>query len=360
MKNQSRLAKPIRNHPNREVHHFSKLKIFLRITSLYTILLLESNKKPFMLKNTVLYAKEFIHASRVFSLSLAIASTSMGIIASWHDGSLAALETPKVVLLILLITVAGLAAQLGANLINDYFEGSFKYENPAVPSAVTVRFLKKDRTPFDVFVFLSGIAALGLAGLIGLYLTYISSWPMLLIGLLGLVGSYGYTGEPIVYKNKGLGAILSFILMGPLMNLGAYYPIAKNFSWNPILFGLPLSLLIPALMISNEMRDLEEDSRINIGSLSNRIGHRWALFLYDSLLVCSLIAIVALVVLKLYPVQSLLSLLFLPVAFKARRRVARHEGPGIRLTNLLHQCLFLTLAITFFLAKLHLTAIVDT
>jgi len=318
-----------------------------------------------MLK-TLPCAKEFIHAARVFSLSLAIGSTSMGIIASWHDGSLAALETSKAVLLIVLITVAGLAAQLGANLINDYFEGSFKYKNPVVPTnplapaVTTMRFLNRNRTVFDVFVFLSGIAALGLAGLIGLYLTYISSWPMLLIGLLGLAGSYGYTGEPIVYKNKGLGALLSFILMGPLMNLGAYYPIARIFSWNPIILGLPLSLLIPALMISNEMRDFEGDNGLEIGTLSNRIGRRWTLFIYDSLLACSLIAIVVLVVLELYPVQSLLSLLFLPIALEARRRVVRHKNSGIRLTNLLHQCLFITLVITFVLTKPQLAVIADT
>jgi len=289
----------------------------------------------------------------------------MGIIASWHDGSLTALEPPRAISLIVLITMAGLAAQLGANLINDYFEGSFKYANPAVsgftpPAAAMVRFLKRDRTAFDVFIFLSGLAALGFAGLIGLYLTYISSWQMLLIGLLGLAGAYGYTGRPISYKNKGLGLILSFILMGPLMNLGAYFPIAKALSWNPIIFGLPLSLLIPALMSSNEMRDIEGDKGFEIGTLSSRIGHRWALLVYDSLLVCSLIVTTVLVLLEFYPKQSLLALLFLPIALEARRRVAQHENSGIRLTNLLHQCLFITLILTLTLSKLHIAAFIDT
>jgi len=308
-----------------------------------------------MLRNIALYTKEFIHAARVFSLSLAIGSTSIGIIASWYDGSLDALEAPRAILLIVLITIAGIAVQLGANLINDYFEGSFKYKSPMTTTATAVRFLNRDRTTFDVFIFLSGMASLGLAGLIGLYLVHISSWPMLIIGLLGLVGSYGYTGEPIDYKNRGLGAVLSFILMGPLMNLGAYYPIAKTLSWNPVILGLPLSLLIPALMISNEMRDYRD-----MGTLTGKIGHRWALLLYDSLLSCSFIAVVSLAALGFYPLLSILTLLLLPIALKARGRVARHEGSGIRLTNLLHQCLLMVLIITLVLAKLQLTAIVDT
>ncbi len=69
------------------------------------------------------------------------------------------------IFLIFIITIAGLASQAGANLVNDYFEGSFKYRDP---SQKRMKFLGKDRSLFDVFVFLSGIAALGLAGLVGL------------------------------------------------------------------------------------------------------------------------------------------------------------------------------------------------
>ncbi|QEN06336.1 prenyltransferase [Thiospirochaeta perfilievii] len=150
-------------------------------------------------------------ALRPFSLTLAFASTSYGILAAfindllftdrfWHD-----------ILLIILITIAGIASQAGANLINDYFEGSFKYKNS---SKKTRNFLGRQRTNFDIFVFISGIAALGIAGLIGIYLIYLTDLWMLVIGLIGLIGSYAYTGEPFVYKRRALGVPLSFVLMG--------------------------------------------------------------------------------------------------------------------------------------------------
>jgi len=125
------------------------------------------------------YIKEYYIALRVMSLSLALAATTFGIIAAYRQGYITDDRSFYNGILILMITIAGIAAQAGANLVNDYFEGSFKYVNY---SKNTVKFLGKERSYFDVFVFLSGIAALGLAGLIGLYLVYITDYYMLIIG----------------------------------------------------------------------------------------------------------------------------------------------------------------------------------
>ncbi len=283
---------------------------------------------------------------RLFSLTLALGATTLGILAAWRAGILESPISFNTILLIGLVTIAGLASQLGANLINDYFEGSFKYTDPSVKR---LRFLGKDRTVFDVFVFLSGIAALGLAGLIGLYLVYITDWIMLVIGLIGLIGSYAYTGEPFVYKTRGLGAILSFLLMGPLMTLGAYYPFAKSLSWYPVVIGLPLAILVPALMISNEMRDFKRDDRLSMNTLSTIIGHRRSLKLYEFLVFGSFVLVCLYVALGLYPLQSLAIVALLPVALKARSCVARFERLSIPWTNRLHLGFFIILTTTIWI-----------
>lgn len=277
---------------------------------------------------------------RIFSLTLALGATTLGILAAWRGGALERPITLHNLFLIALITIAGVASQLGANLINDYFEGSFKYIDP---SEKRLRFLGKDRTVFDVFVFLSGIAALGLAGLIGLYLVYLTDWIMLLIGIVGLLGSYAYTGEPFVYKTKGLGVILSFLLMGPLMTLGAFYPFAETLNWYPVLLSLPLSMLVPALMISNEMRDFKRDDRLSMNTLSTIVGHRWSLRLYDFLVFGSFILVGIYAATGFYPPQCLAVALLLPVAIKARGCVARFERLSIPWTNRLHLGFFVIL-----------------
>ena len=126
---------------------------------------------------------------------------------------------------------------------------------------------------------------IGATGLIGLVLLTITSKELLIVGLLGMIGSYAYTGEPIVYKKRGLGTPLSFLLMGPLMVYGAYVVFSESFSWSPIVLSLPVSLLIPALMLSNELRDFDRDKRLGIKTLTVRLGYLFGRNLYQQALV---------------------------------------------------------------------------
>ena len=162
------------------------------------------------MKQFKLFIKNYWIALRVFYFSLTFASTTYGILAAYINGFFKDNSLSYMIFLVVIIEIAGLASQAGANLINDFFEGSFKY--PA-QNTKTTKFLNMKRTYFDIFVFLSGIAALLLACLIGLYLIYRTNIWMLFIGLIGVIGSYAYTGEPFVYKRKGLGVPLSFILL---------------------------------------------------------------------------------------------------------------------------------------------------
>ena len=279
------------------------------------------------------YIKNYWVAMRVLSLTLALSATSYGMAAAYRAGFLFKENLFKDSVLIIIITGAGLASQLGANLVNDYFEGSFKYLDP---SKKRMNFLGRDRSYFDVFVFITGIGALGLAGLVGLYLIYITDYKMLIIGLVGLIGSYAYTGEPFVYKTKGLGVPLSFILMGPLMLLGAYYPFSKSLDWYPVLLGLPMSFFVPALMLSNEMRDFKRDKRLSMGTLSVRMGSRKSLILYDLLVFGAFTLVVVYVLTGFYPVWSLMGFVTLPLAIKGHQCVSRFERLSIPYTNKLH------------------------
>ena len=291
------------------------------------------------------FVKSYWKALRVFSLSLAAAAVALGAAAAYEKGYLFSDSLPFDIFLLIIVIIAGIASQAGANLINDYFEGSFKYPDP---SSKQIRFFGRTRTLFHVFVFLSGIAALGLAGLIGLYLIYITDWKMLVIGLLGLAGSYAYTGEPFVYKRKGLGVPLSFILMGPLMLEGAWYAFAETISWFPVIIGLPASFFVPALMVSNEMRDLRRDTQIKMGTLCVRLGYKKSLALYDILTFCAFLLVPIYIFMEIYPLHSLLCFAALPAAFFAKKHVANLERASIPYTNRV-QALFSALLILSFI-----------
>ncbi|HOX16967.1 MAG TPA: prenyltransferase [Spirochaetales bacterium] len=272
-------------------------------------------------------------ASRPLSLSLALYATSVPAALAVRDGLIGPGAGPRGWLLLALVTMAGLAIQGATNFINDFFECGQK---AAPPSTRMIRFLGKEREAFSVLVFLAGLACFGLAGLIGLYLVATGSRHLLWVGALGLAGGYGYTGEPVVYKRFALGAILSFVLMGPLMNLGAWLGYGGALSWRPILLSLPVSLLVPAMMFSNEIRDVERDAALGIRTLTVRIGRRAGLGIYDLLLVSTFVLALVLPLAGLVPQAALAALVAMPLALRARIRVAAARHDAIPATNILH------------------------
>ena len=154
--------------------------------------------------------------------------------------------------------------------------------------------------------------------------------------------------EPFVFKRKGLGVIISFIAMGPLMVLGASFPFTKELSLYPIYLALPASLFIPALMISNEMRDFTRDERLSIGTLSVRIGSKYSTYLYRTLVFGAYILTVLYVIAGIYHPVSLAVFLTLPLALKANHSVTNFEKLGIPYTNSLHWKFTLILIISLF------------
>lgn len=275
--------------------------------------------------------KDWWIAARPFSLTLAVASTTLGIVAAFNQGLITGSSTD--IFKIILITVAGICAQLGANFINDYFEGSFRYHRH---STTSIKFLGVNRSYFDVLVFMSGIFSFLLSAGIGLLLVLMTDIRLLFIGIIGIIGSYAYTGEPFVYKRKGLGVPLSFILMGPLMAFGAYFPFAMEFSWYPILVSLPPSFFIPALMLSNEMRDFSRDKGLSLGTLSVRMGSEKSRKLYASLVFGAFALTAVYVVTGVYSWVALFVFVNLPQTLKAYKAVSEFKGLGIPHTNSVH------------------------
>ncbi|MDK2917504.1 MAG: 1,4-dihydroxy-2-naphthoate polyprenyltransferase [Candidatus Petromonas sp.] len=289
--------------------------------------------------------KDIWIASRPLSLTLALYSTTLGIVIAHLEGKLFTDNLSLDLRKIFLVTVAGLFVQTATNFINDYFECEYKYRRQ---SSKKYSFLGKKRTRFDILIFLLGIVCFFITAFIGLYLVHITTPRLLIVGILGILGGYSYTGEPIVYKKKGLGTPLSFILMGPLMIYGSYLVFAQRFSWNPIILGLPVSFMIPLLMLSNELRDFERDKRLNIQTLTVRIGYARGKKLFLSLLIGAYGLTTIYVFLRMIPAAALLVFVTIPLAIISFKTVSSAKKEGVPITNKLH----LSFGLIFILALL--------
>ncbi len=202
----------------------------------------------------------FIKALRPFSLIVAIATCGLGI-------SLALLDGAENISLAWLVIIAGVLLQIAVNLINDYRD-----INNHQFTSVQQQAIKHNTRIGWLFMLL--------AILLGLYMISIRGWPLLLLGITGIFGAWGYTGGQINYKARGLGILLVFLFMGVLLIGGSYYVVIGEYHWNIFWLSLPFSLLSSLLLLSNELRDYEEDLAAGIRTLSVRLGYEVGVKLY--------------------------------------------------------------------------------
>ncbi len=203
---------------------------------------------------------KFIKALRPFSLIVAIATCGLGV-------SLALIEHSENLFLAFLVMLAGLMLQIAVNLINDYRD--IKSEEFSVQQRAAIT----RNANIGWMVMLMAIV-------LGLYMVSVRGWPLLVLGLIGVFGAWGYTGGQINYKSRGLGVLLVFLLMGVLLVGGSYYVVSGTYSLNVFLLSLPFSLLSSLLLLSNELRDYEQDLAQGIKTMSVRLGFKFSVRAY--------------------------------------------------------------------------------
>lgn len=211
--------------------------------------------------------------------------------------------------------IAALFLQVAANLINEYFD--FKRGADEHKTAGQGMIIKNAvLTPRDVLL---GAIVTVLAGvLIGLFLLFQSGPLLFWIGLGGVLVVITYTAGPFPLAYNGLGEIAVFLFMGPLMVLGAYYVMAREFAWLPVIAALPLGFMVAAIMHANNVRDLDADRAVNKRTLAVKLGRQNARIEYIVLVAGAYLCVALLVLLGIIPVTTLLVLVTLP---EARRLV---------------------------------------
>lgn len=194
----------------------------------------------------------FLASLRPFSFVVALLACGLG----WV---LAAQQSRVAVEHGVLILLGGLLLQAGVNLINDY----------ADLSLIGLDVVRRRRIRRN---FAAGLGCFLAAAGVGVYFAALVGFPFLLLCIVGLVGALGYTLQPINYKAKGLGVVLVFWLMGVLMVSGSYTALTGLFEWRVVIMSLPVSCLVAALLLSNELRDYEADRADQIATLTVRRG----------------------------------------------------------------------------------------
>ncbi|MBI3737571.1 MAG: LLM class flavin-dependent oxidoreductase [Chloroflexi bacterium] len=204
---------------------------------------------------------------------------------------------------------AAMLLHVGTNITNEIYDVRNGIDSITSPRA-SQALLKGRLTEREAFGLIRGSFLLAI--LFGIALIALRGWPVALLGLAGLIMGYGYTAPPFQYKYKAIGLPMVFLLMGPLMVMGAYYTITGGINWSPFFVSLPIGLLVTAILHGNEWRDITDDARYGIGTLSALMGRKWAHLLYLSLISGAFITVILAVLAHVLPQTSLLALLSMP------------------------------------------------
>ena len=259
-------------------------------------------------------------ATRPFTLTISLIPCVLG-------GLLALVESPGGISFSLsrfiLAGIGCMTAHAGANLLSDYYDfktrvdrqGTFGSSGLLVPGIMSPEQILR-----------GGWIAMVIAGVIGAYLVLVTPGGTFLIGLILIGGMLGifYTWKPFEFKYHALGDLAVFISFGPAMVLGAYFVQAHHFSWKPILYSIPVGLLVDAILHSNNLRDIANDGVVKIKTVPILIGEKRAKIMYMALVFGAYLFTLLLVLTGGMSSFALLVLLSLPLAVKVAN-VVRHK-----------------------------------
>ena len=255
-------------------------------------------------------------AIRPRTLPAAAAGVAMGSALAWHDGSFQWLPALAALLVALLL-------QIGSNVANDVFDferGADTAERLGPVRVTQAGYL----TPSQVKTGMVVIFAF--AALLGLYLATLRGWTVIWLGAAAILSAVAYTGGPYPLGYHGLGDVFVFLFFGLAAVAGTYFVQVGYVSPAAWWMAVPVGLIVTAILVVNNLRDLENDRKAGKRTLAVRFGEEGAKAEYLLLMLIAYLIVPVLVWMNIIPIGALLAWLSLPIAIRTLRTVFTEKG----------------------------------
>jgi 1,4-dihydroxy-2-naphthoate octaprenyltransferase len=260
----------------------------------------------------------WVMAARVRTLPAAVAPVLVGTSLAIHDDRMDGFAFACALL-------GALFIQVGTNLSNDYSDArrGADTEDRLGPVRVTAGGLVPPQQ-----VLVATYVSFGLAVLCGVYLVAVAGPVLLLIGAASILAGVLYTGGPRPYGYEGLGELFVFLFFGIVAVTGSYYVQVQKLPWQAFALAVPVGLIASAILVVNNVRDLETDRRAGKRTLAVRLGRARTRALYAGMLAAAYLSLAG-VALGL-SAWVFLALLTVPLAVRLARVVrSRTDGPSL-------------------------------
>jgi len=194
--------------------------------------------------------KEFFLCTRPHSYPASIAPVLFG--ATYALGY----EIKFSILKFIFFLLACLLIQAATNLFNEYYDykhGLDKVDSEGISGSI----VKGNLSPREVMV--GALVLYALAFILGLILTFMTSIYVLLVGLVCMLAGYFYTGGKYPIAYSPFGEVVSGFFMGTIIISLSFYFQTGYVNTDIIVVSLPLFIMIGAILLANNIRDLDND-----------------------------------------------------------------------------------------------------
>jgi len=252
-------------------------------------------------------AREWAAGARARTLPAAVVPVVVGTAVAFAGG-------PVIWWRSLYALIVALGIQIGTNYANDYSDGVRGTDAERVgPVRLVAGGLA---APRDVKA--ASFFAFGVAGVAGLVLALATSPWLLVVGAVCFAAGWFYSGGSRPYGYAGYGEIFVFVFFGLVAVVGTEYVNLGHITALGLAAAFPVGLLATALLVVNNLRDIESDSRAGKLTLAVRAGPEATRGFYAALVITAFLLVV---IIALWRPAALIALLAIAAAVGPTRRV---------------------------------------
>lgn len=265
----------------------------------------------------------WLMAARVRTLPAAVAPVLVGTALAGYFGVLHPLR-------FLAALIGAVFIQVGTNLSNDYSDArrGADREDRLGPVRVTAGGLVPPR-----HVLVATYVSFAIAVLAGAYLIVVAGWLLLAVGAASILAGVLYTGGPRPYGYEGLGELFVFLFFGIVAVVGSFFVQVKHLDWEAFALAVPVGLIAAALLVVNNVRDIDSDRRAGKRTLVVRLGRERTRVLFAVMVYLAYVLTSATWVFGPLEAWVMLSWLTLPLGAQVVRAVRnRTDGPSLNQT----------------------------
>jgi len=261
-------------------------------------------------------------AARVRTLPAAIAPVLVGTAAAVYWAG----ELPRIGAFVAAL-VGSIFIQIGTNLANDYSDarrGADTADRLGPVRVTSAGLVTPQRVLNATWI------AFAVAVACGIYLAAVAGIVILLVGAVSIAAGVLYTGGPRPYGYAGLGEVFVFLFFGLVAVNGSYYVQVEELGALPLGLSIAVGFLSTAILVVNNVRDLETDRRAGKMTLAVRMGRRNAVGLYRGLVLGAYLVLPIALLADGASAWPLIAFVSLPLAVPPLRAMSnRTDGPSL-------------------------------